>query len=133
VYPHPFPSPQHPEKWHASEIFDEDGVVLFSAEQLMAGFMNPTRFFHLGLYEMARVYLKNHPQAAIPDFSEGDWGKLERISGLSRDVVHHFIGLPDADVRAVAIAHFFVFGEKFRSEMPEKHEALRREFMQALK
>lgn len=29
VYPHPFPSPQYPDRFHASEVFPEDGVVIF--------------------------------------------------------------------------------------------------------
>jgi hypothetical protein len=118
IYPHPFPSPQYPEHWHASEIYPEDGVVIFSAEQLMAGFLQPQRYFHIGLYEYARIFATSHPEVVFPTFKEADWEKLERISGFSQDFIEKWIGLPGVDIQAVAIAHFFIFPEKFKAELP---------------
>ena len=43
VYPSPFPSPQYPEHFHPSEVFRKDGVMLFSAEQIIWGLLNPTK------------------------------------------------------------------------------------------
>lgn len=128
IYPHPFPSPQYPEKWHASEIFEEDGVMLFSAEQLMPAFFEPGRYFHTGMYEYAKAFMRCYPAESYPSLSQPDWGKLERISGFSREILEKWIGLPDIDVLAVAITHFFVFPEKFKAEMPEIHAALSKVF-----
>jgi hypothetical protein len=131
VYPHPFPSPQHPEKWHASEIFEEDGVVLFSAEQLMAGFLQPARYFNLGLYEYARVFYRTCAEASmLPSFYEDDWEKLEQISGFSREIIEKWVGLPEIETRAVAVAHFFVFPHTFRQVMPEQYVAMAAVFRQ---
>ena len=77
VYPHPFPSPQFPDEWHASEFYEEDGVIMFSAEQLMPGFMQPKRFFNIGLYEYARVFRHCHPEVAFPAIGEEHWPALE--------------------------------------------------------
>ena len=67
VYPHPFPSPQY-EQWHACEHYEPDGAILFSAEQLMAGFAAPRKFFHVGLYEYARVLQVCHPEMKFPEW-----------------------------------------------------------------
>lgn len=124
VYPHPFPSPQFPEKWHVSEIFEEDGVIMVSAEQLMASFLQPERYFNIGLYEYARVYRRCYPGVSFPVLGENSWEQLQAISGYSKDVIEKWIGLPKPDVLAVAIAHFFVFPKKFKALLPEVYEEL---------
>ena len=130
VYPHPFPSPQFPEKWHASEIFEEDGVIMFSAEQLMAAFLQPDRFFNIGLYEYARVFRRCYPGVFFPVLGENGWESLQRISGFAKDFIEKWIGLPEPDAVAVAVAHFFVFPEKFKAVLPEVYEALTKIFKQ---
>ena len=119
VYPHPFPSPQYPEQWHASEIFEEDGVIMFSSEQLMAGFAQPNKFFHIGLYEYAKVFMCCHPEVEMPELPEDVWQRLEIVSHFPKDTVEKWVGLNDLNVMAVAVAHWFVFGERFRVAMPE--------------
>lgn len=124
VYPHPFPSPQYPEIWHASEIFEEDGVIMFSVEHLMASFVQPRRFFHIGFYEFARVFRRCYPEIAFPSFDENSWVKLEQISGFSKAALEKWIGLENPDPAAVAVAHFFVFPEKFQAAMPVEYGQL---------
>ncbi len=119
VYPHPFPSPQYPKQWHASEIFEEDGVIMFSAEQLMVGFAEPKKYFHIGLYEYAKVFMRCHPEVEMPKLPEDVWKRLETISRFSKDAVEKWVGLNDLNVMAVAVVHWFVFNEKFKSAMPE--------------
>ncbi len=123
VYPHPFPSPQYPNQWHACEIFEEDGVIMFSAEQLMAGFAQPEKFFHIGLYEYAKVFMRCHPETTLPELPPDVWQRLEIISRFPKSAVEKWIGLNDLNVMAVAIAHWFVFGERFRVAMPETYAA----------
>ncbi len=124
VYPHPFPSPQYPDKWHSSEVYDEDGVILFSAEQLMSSFMHPQKHFHIGLYEYARVFRRCHPEMHWPEWAEEDWQKLELVSGMKHSYLQKWIGLPDLEIGAVAVAHFFVFPERFQTVFPERYELL---------
>ncbi len=130
VYPHPFPSPQYPEQWHASEIFEEDGVIMFSAEQLMPAFLQPQRFFSVGLYEYARVFRRCYPGVVFPVFDENSWASLEQVSGFQKSHVEKWIGLTDLDVTAVAVVYFFVFPEKFKSVLPEAYEKLAAIFQQ---
>jgi len=120
IYPKPFPSPQFPRQVHASEIYEEDGVILFSAEQLMLGANAPDRYYNLGLHELAKVYYHLHPDAGWPEMDAGSWERLERISGMSREAIVGWINLPEEaiPVLAVAISHFFVFPLSFKKEWP---------------
>ncbi len=119
LYAHPFPTPQYPEIFHTSEVFDEDGVLLFSIEHLFHGFLQPQQYFHSGLYEYAKVYMRSYPMARYPQVEAAHWPILERISGFSRESVEKWIGLPDISPLAVAITYYFCFPEKFQSEWPE--------------
>lgn len=65
VYPGPFPSPQYP-RWHASELFEEDGVLLFSADHLMHAVRSPQKYFHLGMYEYGRALSLCYPDLQLP-------------------------------------------------------------------
>lgn len=123
VYPHPFPSPQY-KVWHACENYLEDGCILFSAEQLMAGFAAPQKYFHIGLYEYTKVMKICHPGLRFPDWGNDAWDKLFAISRFPKDAIEKWVGLPDLDVDAVAVAHYFVFPQKFKEIMPQEYEAL---------
>jgi hypothetical protein len=123
VYPKPFPSPQYPRKFHASEIFEEDGVVLFSAEQLMKSFLQPNGFYNIGLHEYAKVFKASNPDITFPDLGEDIWQKLEMISGFSEEFVTKWINLEVISPGPVSIAHFFAFPEKFKAILPDLYAA----------
>lgn len=126
IYPKPFPSPQYPEQFHTSEIHEEDGVLLFSAEQLMRSFLHPQEFYHIGVHEFAKVYLHLHPDAGWPDLKEFSWDKLEAVSGFNLDFLTRWINLPEEAIPplAVLICHFFIFPRRLRQIMPEEYEQL---------
>lgn len=126
VYPRPFPSPQYPEQFHASEVFEEDGVILFAAEQLMLGFTQPYRHLNLGLYEYARVFAAQHPEAPWPQLPPDIWSHLEAVSGISYQQVQAWINLPESEIDplAVTVAHFLLFPRAFRMALPGIFDAL---------
>ncbi|MCC7244483.1 MAG: zinc-dependent peptidase, partial [Saprospiraceae bacterium] len=61
VFPRPFPSPEHPYE-HASELYEADGCLLFSAEQVLRAFVEPRQWYNVALHEYARVFIRTHPQ-----------------------------------------------------------------------
>ncbi|MCU0346709.1 MAG: zinc-dependent peptidase [Saprospiraceae bacterium] len=124
VYPHPFPSPQYPDQWHSSEHFAEDGVIMFSAEQLMPGFVQPQRFLNIGLYEYTRVFRYCHPEVVFPEIGEAHWPVLVEISGFPKDKTIQYIGLREIDMVALAVVYFFGFGERFKALLPAEYESL---------
>ena len=121
LYPRPFPTPQFPTKFHASEIFEEDGVVLFSAEQLAHGFMQSDLYYHIGLHEYAKIFQLAYPNEPWPDLDESAWPRLEQISGFSREAIVRWINLDPNDIPPlpVSISHFFCFPERFKEVWPE--------------
>lgn len=131
-YQHPFPSPAYPERLHISEIFDEDGVVLFSVPHLFKGFFEPEHYFPLGLYEYARVFMRSYPGASFPLVDEAAADVLKEITGVSLGRVAEWIGLDDISPEAVAVAYFFVYPEKMSALWPDGYRqidaALRTEF-----
>jgi len=124
LYNHLFPSPQFPEIFHASEVFDEDGVVMFSVPHLIKGFLEPGLYFPLGLYEYARVYMRTFPGEKFPMVTEEDWPKLESISGFFRAGIEEWVNTPDLSLPAVAVSLFFTNPGKFEEVWPEAFERL---------
>jgi hypothetical protein len=128
LYKHPFPSPQHPEDWHSSEIFDEDGVLMFSAQHLVLGFVNPKQYFPSGLYEYARLFRRIYPDRNYPSPESIQLNTLEKISGFTSDAVQKWIGLPHVDTFGMAGAYYFAYPERFQKFWPEGYEQLRKTF-----
>ncbi len=126
VYPKPFPSPQFPRNVHASEIYEEDGVVMFSMEQLMYAFANPRQYYQLGLHEFAKVLIHKYREEDWPAMEADIWEKLEAISGMPRPAIVKWINVPEAAVPALAvcISHFFIFPEQFRIILPDLYQQL---------
>lgn len=119
IYLHPFPSPQYPDRFHASEIFKEDGVMMFSAQHLVKGVMEPRRYFPVGLYEMAKVAIQGYPQKPWPRMPEDSWERLQRISGVGRDALVQYMNLDDLAPLPVSIVYFLTSPELLRREWPE--------------
>jgi len=121
-FPQPFPSPQYPENYHASEIYEEDGAILFSAEQLMKGFFTPHKFYNIGLHEYAKVFERSFPDLAFPALPDAHWQELQQISGFTHEWIREWVNLDDIPLRAVSITHFFTFPQQFYALLPELYE-----------
>lgn len=130
IYPSPFPSPIY-KVWHTSELYEEDGVLLFSAEHLMKSFLQPTKFFNIGLYEYARAFMLTYPNEKYPSLGADIWEQLERVSGFSKKFILAWIGLEekDVDVQAVSMVCFFVQPQRFVAALPELAETYQGIFM----
>jgi Mlc titration factor MtfA (ptsG expression regulator) len=120
VYPHPFPSPQYKE-FHAAESFKEDGVFLFSLEQLIPGATQRTKYYNIALHEFIKVFLESNPQHTVPSLGTEEEDKLVKMSGFKMEAVKNYIGLPELDTRIVSINYFFTFPDKFKIELSALH------------
>ena len=121
LYPYPFPSPEHPFA-HASELHEPDGCLLFSAEQLMMAFMQPGKWYNVGLHEYGRAYRLSYPGLPYPAFDAPNaWARLESVAPhLSRQLIEATVGLEQTEVLPVAIHHYFTFTGPFRQVFPEE-------------
>ncbi len=123
VYPKLFLTPEYTFP-HASELFEPDGCLMFSAEQVMRAFVEPQSLYNVGLHEYAKVFVLTYPSFDWPLLDQTDtWDKLETMSRMSRAHVESVIAIAGIDPLPVAIHHFFTFPEQFSVEMPD--EALR--------
>ena len=128
IYPKPFPSPQYPKNFHASEIYEEDGVVIFSIEQLMASTFTPEKNYNIGLHEFARTFMISNPEKNFPPLREEDWNMLEQISGFSKKYIDEYMNRPDVAPLPVSISHFFIFPNAFKKIWPDRYETYRQLF-----
>lgn len=122
IYPHPFPSPQYPEHFHISEMFEEDGVILFSLDHLIKSFAEPDQYYNIGLHEFAKVFVLTYPEKDFPELTEEIWDPLEEVSHFSHEALLKWINLPEIDPLPVSIAHFFVFPDRFKEVLPELYD-----------
>ncbi len=122
VYTTPFPSPQFPQQLHASELFEEDGVLLFSAQQVMWPFLQPQQYYNLVLHEYIKAYQLSYPNKLYPNLIANDWQKLNQISGFTKESIESIIGLSDIDPIVVSGTLFFTHSEKYRAVAPDLYK-----------
>ncbi|MCB0639279.1 MAG: zinc-dependent peptidase [Lewinella sp.] len=128
VYPHPFPSPQFPEHMHIAEYYEPDGVLIFSAEHIGRGFMEPHQYLNPSWYTFGQLcWLAFADGQALPDLH---WDDLETISRFSREGTEQWFGLPELDTTALAVTYFFLFPERFQVQLPDHYTLLSRIFEQ---
>jgi Glucose-regulated metallo-peptidase M90 len=125
VYSKAFPSPQFPKHLHASEIFEEDGVLLIGAEPMLRGILKPNEYYNITLYEYAKIFALSYPNYRFPSLEDNDktWAALEAISGKNKAWVTQCLGLPTVDIQAVAVHHFFQYAERFKEVLPQVYVA----------
>jgi hypothetical protein len=119
-----FISPQYPHHQHASELFEPDGVVLFSAPHLMKGFMNPQQYYDVCMHEWARALALSYPHLPWPADDTQRWLDLERISGFPAPAIAQWINRPNLELLPATIVTFFHFNERFQQQLPDLHAQL---------
>ncbi len=129
IYPKPFPSPQYLQ-FHASELYEEDGVLLFSAQHVLKGFTQWQHFYDLGMHELAHALIRIHPEISWPELPETIWEQLQMVSGFHKQAIVDWIGRPDVEPLPATIVHLLHFPDKFQTVLPELTEQLTRALQQ---
>ena len=122
LYPHPFPSPDF-QFLHNSEINDEDGVAIFNAQPLMNGINNFRQHYNLVLHEYSHAFMTNYPAYSFPSFTE-KIPQLAEIRGITLETIEKTVGIPNVDIRRVAIEHFFISPTRFNEILPKEYQRL---------
>jgi len=123
VYPHPFPTPQY-EAWHITENYEEDGVMLFSAEHLLHGFFEPRKYYQIALHEFVNVFLDSYQGVKYPEFGTDSWTAFEKIGNFTEERIKAYIGLDNVHPATVGTTLFFTHREIFAKVLPEKFKEL---------
>lgn len=123
IYPHSFPSPQFPEQFHASEVFEEDAVVLFSSEKLMPGVLQPQQYYNIAIHEYAKVFRIVYPHHDYPN--DIDWSIHENIVGYSKEKLLDYIGMEEIDAWPVLATLYFSHPEEMLSKMTSTFQKIK--------
>ena len=111
VYRHPFDSPEHPGVFHHSELYAEDGVLIFNLEYALPGILRPRERFNVVLYEWLRAAAQADPPVALPTPPDGPWEDLvARLARRTPDWVTGAVGLEVVDETAVKRVLAMEFG-----------------------
>lgn len=119
LYKHPFPSPQY-NKWHSGEINHEDGVLLFSLEQLIPNYGRPGDFYHIGFDMWIRAFLTRHAELFNKGFlnEDIDW----ELADLDHQKAISYLGLDIVLPRHLNWQAFFNHPEVFKEQSPHNYE-----------
>ena len=120
IYPQAFPSPQYPKTFHPSEVYKEDGVLLFSAEHLLASLLEPNKYYNVAMHEYVKVFMESHPTKQFPKFTEIDWPAISKVSPFSETLIKKTLNLPDIDPTVVAATLFQHFPANFKKIFPDR-------------
>ena len=118
LYPHPFLSPTYNEDVHVSEHQREDGVFIFSIEQLIPGLFQPSVNYNIAMHEYAAVLLGERAfnKASIPD--QDHWGAMAKVGYPSKEQLEAYLGLPQNNSVQVLLTHFVSNKDLFKKRMP---------------
>ena len=112
MYKHPFLSPRHSEKMHTAELHAEDGLFIFSIEQLLPGLLHPKEIFNLSTYIVSQAYILKHD---VPQLEESQMVELgKRPFSYYTDI----LGLDDLDLGAMSLHHSMIHYEKLDKNGP---------------
>jgi hypothetical protein len=111
------------QKPHVSELHEEDKVLIFSMEQLAAGFTQPSLQLDAGLYEFSRVYASLYLKNGLP-IPAVDWPSFEKAEMWTPTVLHLQYGNPEADTLALLLCNGTAFPKAFRDHFPEQRAFL---------
>ncbi len=119
-YPHQFPTPEH-EVLHASELYEEDGVIIWTIKYFVRSVIEPDKYLQLGFYEYARALFYADPQIRDALAAHGlDYAEVEQLSGFSEQALKGFIGLEDLDLTAITLTLFHTHAPAFAVRYPTR-------------
>jgi hypothetical protein len=119
IYLHPFLTPDMPDHVHTYELEHTDGTIIFSLEQLTAGFFNSSRYYQTGLHAFSELYARQNLKDRQVENENTVWTTLQEISGWSKDRIEDFTGIAQGTPVPVMIHHWFAFPEKMKESAPQ--------------
>ena len=124
IYPHPFLSPNFPDQIHTYELENEDGTIIFSLEQLAAGFLNPSKFYQTGLHAFGELYALEFLKSVTPGEPDAIWAELSRLSDWSHQRVEEITGLAQPSPVPVMIYHWFSYHDRMQKDAPKMYQTV---------
>ena len=127
-YPHQFPTPQH-DVLHASEMYAEDGVIIWTLKYFIRSVIEPDKYLQLGFYEYARALFATDPEARDRAARHAlTFPEIHQLTDFSREALQTFIGLQDLDLSALTLTVFHSHAPGFAARYPERFTGLIADF-----
>jgi len=117
IYKHPFPSPKY-KFLHTAETDIEDGVIIFSLENMEQAFFNPQEYFNVAWWAYADAYVKAYPNQKYPDVDNQIWHSIEAISGFTQERLQNILGFQGLDPLPILIVCYFLNADIFAAKAP---------------
>lgn len=124
IYPYLFVSPDHSTKLHCAEYHQSDGTLIFSIENMMESFLNPTKYYNVVLHHWAMALIFQNPEIFESMRKELSWDELNRVSPFDREKIESHIGLEQTDLLPICITLFYTFPSKFQIIYPTLYSKL---------
>ena len=118
-YHHPFLTPGHNEEVHIVEVESKDGTIIISVPDMLKGHLEKG-YYNIALHTMAIAYKEVYMNKDVA-WPEDIWHQLELISGISKERLEDYIGMPLNDPWPVAVHHQVTYSN---SHIPEVVEVL---------
>lgn len=123
IYKHPFPSPKH-RFLHTAETDIEDGVIIFSLENMEQAFFNPIKYFNVAWWAYADAFIKAYPQQDYPELDDSIWNTIEKVSGFTLERLQNILGYKTLDPLPIMIVCYFLNGAIFHEKTPHLYAQL---------
>ena len=117
IYKHPFGTPKH-KFLHTVETEAEDGVIIYSLEQLIPGITNPELYYNIGMHAYVEAFSKANPTAPFPQKLNADWFDILAISSLGKKQILATIGFEHVDLFVVLATCYFTYPQAFEKRLP---------------
>lgn len=117
---------------HASELHQEDRVVVFSIQHLAAGFRHPQEHFEIGLYELMRIYISLFQIENFNKPTESDCKMWKEKGFWYPEKITRNYGYNQVDPYVLALCNWVAFGEQFDQNFPEEAMEIKKKWPQLI-
>ncbi len=114
-YEHPFLTPGVHEEVHIVETESVDGTMIFSIPHLLKGHLEKG-YYNIALHANAEAYRIQYMKESVT-WEPNIWERLEEVSGIRREQLDTYIGVPQEDPWPVAVHHQVTFKGAHISEV----------------
>lgn len=112
LYKHPFPTPMYP-YLHNVEVNIEDGVLIFSLEQMTNSILFPKDYFNIAYYAYGVALSEISPKKYDVEV-ETSLDRFGEIMSITVETMLQQIGLQDVNYKAIHMSLYFSHHESYK-------------------
>ena len=123
VYNHPFATP-NVQSLHALELYPQDGVIVYSKEQLVNGFLNPKVHLNISLLAAVMTFIQLNPRLAYPSVTNLEVDEIYNRFELKQETFFQMLGVDWLNKLDLLCFCYFSFPDRMREYFPEEFDDL---------